>query len=793
MCAELPNEMVMVQRALESDLSVSSVLSLLTVESWWLASTNHINKLHSLQQTLLHELERSAHRRMRSAARRGAPLKLGFLFGGVDLLPTANTLETATPEGMSRLSSSSSLASMASGDWAMMWGQLPEEELGATDSLDEPRSTAAAAAAARDREIDAALDRAKALPRNGSMGGLSDVAAPSASEQSHSQRRAPQTSPTASPRVLSRRMANSDAIRIPTPAQRASQMPAEGESLLRAAASLLVLGPSASAGAGSMPSDEVRERLLSAPPVQLVEHLVALLDEQAQGPPPSPSVNDLCPRPVPLRLQTRSRASSDEADDAAYQSCSEPTSPSGEGAPSDAETLRGSVTIALPDAMSGGARPTRPPFATAHRGGNIGQRMVRRSRAQIGRAPLAEACGGSSSSSSGSGEGVDRLRRALSPPAGLVSGASVSTADAQTPPPKPRADASPMSEWVIALQDVTFQRKIGAGSAGTTYLGAWRGAQVAVKVAGYTGASMDGWRAEVDALTKLRHPNIVQYLGCVVSPPTYCLVLEFCDAGDLYRALRFPTPAGLAMRVARSVCAGMAYLHRRQIMHRDLKSSNVLLTTSGGVKLTDFGVAVQVAGASPSSGSNGTSSPMEASCDPLTTETGTYRWMAPEVTRHEGYTKSADVFSYGMLLFELISHEVPFADRPPLQAAVAIGLQDLRPPLPEGTPLPIATLVKHCWNRRPAMRPKFAEVINVLNQAAIALSPEELAWLDVPSGHPIYGNPTAGAEAGAAANPPPAGGQRPAARAPGVMSAIIEAQGPSTPTEERLTLSVSGT
>ena len=284
-----------------------------------------------------------------------------------------------------------------------------------------------------------------------------------------------------------------------------------------------------------------------------------------------------------------------------------------------------------------------------------------------------------------------------------------------------------------------------------------------------------------------------RYLGCVISPPTYCLVLEFCDAGDLYRALRFMTPPGLLLRVARAVGAGMAYLHRRQIMHRDLKSSNVLLTTSGGVKLTDFGVAVQVAGGL-SSPSNGASSPMETSCDPLTTETGTYRWMAPEVTRHEGYTKSADVFSYGMLLFELIAHEVPFADRPPLQAAVAIGLQDLRPPLPDDTPTTISTLVKHCWCRRPGQRPKFDEVLNLLQHAHASLTPEEMAWLDTPSGHPVYGNSAAGAETGGAANPPPAGGQRPAARAPGVMSAIIESQGPpQETTSEKLTLSVSGT
>ena len=262
-------------------------------------------------------------------------------------------------------------------------------------------------------------------------------------------------------------------------------------------------------------------------------------------------------------------------------------------------------------------------------------------------------------------------------------------------------ETAAFADWIIGLHEVAVQRKIGAGSAGTTYAAEWRGAQVAVKVAGYTGASMEGWRAEVDALTRLRHPNIVQYLGCVVSPPTYCLVLEFCDAGDLYRALRFPTPPGLFVRVSRAVGSGMAYLHRRQIMHRDLKSSNVLLTTAGGVKLTDFGVAVQVAanaernskggggGGGGSSSRDGSSTDLltyEHSCDPLTTETGTYRWMAPEVTRHEGYTKSADVFSYAMLLFELITHEVPFADRPPLQAAVAIGLQDLRPPLPTGVP-----------------------------------------------------------------------------------------------------------
>ena len=158
-----------------------------------------------------------------------------------------------------------------------------------------------------------------------------------------------------------------------------------------------------------------------------------------------------------------------------------------------------------------------------------------------------------------------------------------------------------------------------------------------------------------------------------------------------------------------------------------------------------------------------------------------------QVTRHEGYTKSADVFSYGMLLFELIAHEVPFADRPPLQAAVAIGLQDLRPPLPPETPPPIERLVKMCWARRPQSRPKFEEVIALLNEAHGMLTAEEIRWLDAPSGHAVYGNKESGREPDA--NPPPVGGARPAARAPNGMAAILEANRLPQAPEQKLTIS----
>ena len=208
-----------------------------------------------------------------------------------------------------------------------------------------------------------------------------------------------------------------------------------------------------------------------------------------------------------------------------------------------------------------------------------------------------------------------------------------------------RAAEPELGAWLIELHELLFEHRIGVGGAGATYLATWKGAQVAVKVAGGVGSSrwLEAWRAEVTALTQLRHPNVVEYMGCVVEPPTYCLVLEYCRGGDLYQALREPTPPGLTMKVLRGVAAGMAYLHSRCYMHRDLKSSNVLLDGSGEAKLMDFGLSRRL-------------DPQAA--EAMTAETGTYRWMAPEIIRHESYTESADVFSYGMLGFELLTHEV---------------------------------------------------------------------------------------------------------------------------------------
>ena len=177
--------------------------------------------------------------------------------------------------------------------------------------------------------------------------------------------------------------------------------------------------------------------------------------------------------------------------------------------------------------------------------------------------------------------------------------------------------APAMKEWEIDLYEIKFKRRIGQGNAGTTYLADWKGSNVAVKVASITEMGLDGWRNEVQNLQRLHHPNIIRLLGSVYhqSPLTFCLVLEYCDGGELTDALQRPTPPNFFFRVADSIAKGIAYLHTRQVIHRDIKPSNVLLegnVKSGPfmVKITDFGLAT----AASLSGDR-------------TAETGTYRWM----------------------------------------------------------------------------------------------------------------------------------------------------------------------
>ena len=297
-------------------------------------------------------------------------------------------------------------------------------------------------------------------------------------------------------------------------------------------------------------------------------------------------------------------------------------------------------------------------------------------------------------------------------------------------------------EWGIDIYEIKFQKRIGQGASGTTYLASWTGQQVAVKVASITEFGLEGWRTEVQALQKLHHPNIIRLLGSIYhqNPLTYCLVLEYCNAGNLATALKYPTPRNFFFHVSTSIANAMTYLHSRRIIHRDLKPGNVLCDgsiASGNfvVKVTDFGVATED-GEWPE-----TQQPIGgpgAVPRNLTGETGTYRWMAPEVVRHEAYSYMADSYSFAIMVWQFLTHEEPYSKMRAEESAVLVAAEGLRPPMPEMTPKTIRELVESNWSDDPKERWKFERMAATLNEIQESLTPEERAWLEEAHGHPVY-------------------------------------------------------
>ncbi|KAL5703699.1 non-specific serine/threonine protein kinase [Ranunculus cassubicifolius] len=257
-------------------------------------------------------------------------------------------------------------------------------------------------------------------------------------------------------------------------------------------------------------------------------------------------------------------------------------------------------------------------------------------------------------------------------------------------------------DWEIDVRLLKIEEKIASGSCGDLYRGTYLGNDVAVKVLKSEHLNEDlelEFAQEVKILRKVQHRNVVRFIGACSKRPQLCIITEFMPGGSLYDYLhknRNVLDLHLLLKFAIDVCNGMEYLHRNNIIHRDLKTANLLLDTENVVKVADFGVArFQIQGGV------------------MTAETGTYRWMAPEVINHQPYDQKADVFSFAIVLWELTTAKVPYDTLTPLQAALGVR-QGLRPDLPENVHPKILDLMQRCWETLPMDRPSFVEIRNLI-------------------------------------------------------------------------------
>ncbi|XP_020104386.1 serine/threonine-protein kinase EDR1 [Ananas comosus] len=263
-----------------------------------------------------------------------------------------------------------------------------------------------------------------------------------------------------------------------------------------------------------------------------------------------------------------------------------------------------------------------------------------------------------------------------------------------------------VSECEILWEDLVIGERIGLGSYGEVYRADWNGTEVAVKKfldQDFYGDALDEFRSEVRIMRRLRHPNVVLFMGAVTRPPNLSIVSEFLPRGSLYRILHRPycqIDEKRRIKMALDVAKGMNCLHTSvpTIVHRDLKSPNLLVDKNWTVKVCDFGLSRLKHNTFLSSKSTA----------------GTPEWMAPEVLRNEPSNEKCDVYSFGVILWELATLRMPWSGMNPMQVVGAVGFQDRRLDIPKEVDPLVGRIIWECWQTDPSLRPSFEQLTTAL-------------------------------------------------------------------------------
>ncbi|KAF6000444.1 hypothetical protein F1559_001855 [Cyanidiococcus yangmingshanensis] len=318
------------------------------------------------------------------------------------------------------------------------------------------------------------------------------------------------------------------------------------------------------------------------------------------------------------------------------------------------------------------------------------------------------------------------------------------------------------SQWCVDFQTLIIGPKIGSGGYGEVFVGRFRDQLVAIKhlqpVDGvYSPEMLRSFRDEMMLMSRLSHPNIVRFIGACINPPNLCILSEYVHGGTLYRLLQKrrrkrldpstgePTgemvvtehlPWCGVLRIALGIARGMRYLHAQKpiVVHRDLKSPNCLVFSASSPVLDDISVEHSVdAQPSPRAGSLPQyGGPIRANEDFSEADAklidfglsrtqlksyistgiaGTPEWMAPEVIRQDKVSESADVFSFGVILWELVTGRKPWEHLTQTQVVYRVGyLEEVLQLPPEAHPRLRALNTAAC-QMNPMRRPKFADIV----------------------------------------------------------------------------------
>lgn len=252
----------------------------------------------------------------------------------------------------------------------------------------------------------------------------------------------------------------------------------------------------------------------------------------------------------------------------------------------------------------------------------------------------------------------------------------------------------------VDFADLHFYERCGGGAFGSVYRAKWKsqGLQVAVK-------KLLVLEKEAQVLSVLSHKNIIKFYGAAIKAPNFCIVTEYAEHGSLYAFLAMQEndsmlSFGQILLWSIQIASGMHYLHEEapiKVIHRDLKSKNVVICSDYTCKICDFGASRFL----------GATTRMSLA--------GTLPWMAPEVIQCLPSSETCDVWSFGVVLWELLTHEVPFKGIEGFQVAWAVVEKEERLTIPSTCPAAFANLMTACWKTDPKERPPFSSILHHLN------------------------------------------------------------------------------
>ncbi|XP_050227680.1 probable serine/threonine-protein kinase SIS8 isoform X2 [Mercurialis annua] len=244
----------------------------------------------------------------------------------------------------------------------------------------------------------------------------------------------------------------------------------------------------------------------------------------------------------------------------------------------------------------------------------------------------------------------------------------------------------PFQEWNIDFSELTVGTRVGIGFFGEVFRGVWNGTDVAIKVfleQDLTAENMEDFCNEISILSQLRHPNVILFMGACTKPPHLSMVTEYMEMGSLFYLIHLSGQKKRLswrrrLKMLRDICRGLMCIHRMKIVHRDLKSANCLVNKHWTVKICDFGLSRVMI-----------ERPMRDSAS-----AGTPEWMAPELIRNEPFTEKCDIFSLGVIMWELCTLNRPWEGVPPERVVYAVANEGSRLDIPEG---PLGRLISDCW------------------------------------------------------------------------------------------------